>query len=112
PARRVIFAMDRKGVLLPLGARIMLEVQGDDVLRFGDPVGIVETVYEFVHYARLVAQQRSHDLLLFRHPLLAPGALVPQPQGLFRGNVELGEELALPAVPDTRPDRADIDDGQ
>ncbi len=39
-------------------------------------------------------------------------ALVAEPQLLFGQFVEIGEQLALPAVPDSRPDRADVDHGQ
>jgi hypothetical protein len=37
---------------------------------------------------------------------------VAEAQHLFGGFVEVGQELALPAVPDTGADRADVDHGE
>ena len=91
---------------------VMGQVDGDHVLRLGDPVGIVETVIQFLHQVPLCPQHLGDDLFLGGNLVFAPMSLVSKAQPLHRIFVEIGDELPLPAVPDARPHGAYIDNGQ
>ena len=105
-------AMDRQLLARGLRRIILPEVAGDDVLRLGDPVGIGQQRPGTVDQMLLIAQQSRDGILLRRHPLFSPVALVAQPQSFLGGIIELAQKLAFPAVPRARPDRADIDRGE
>ena len=90
----------------------MGEVAGDDVFGFSDPIGIAQQRPGAVDQIILIPEQQRHRVFLGRDPLLAPGALVAQPQPFLRGIEQLAQKLRFPAVPGAGADRADIHRGQ
>ena len=110
PTRGVIFGVDVER--LALGPVELGQVHRDDIVRLGDPVGVVELLGIFADQLAVRSHPLGHHTLLGRDPL-DPAALdMAQPQAFFGGFVKLMDQLALPAIPHPRPDRANIDDGQ
>ena len=110
PARGIILGMDVE--LRALGGLKLGQVHRDDIVRLGDPIGIAEQLGMARHQGFVRAKPLGHHSLLGRNPLAAPMLDMTQPQPFFGRIIKFVDQLALPAVPDPRANRANIDDGQ
>ena len=108
----VRLAMDRERLAEFARDRILHDVARGDVGRFGNPVGCRQQFAQLVHQLGLVAQFLAHCRLSRGHAFLAPAGGVAQSKPLVSQVVQLAQQLALPAVPRARPDRANIDRGE
>ena len=89
-----------------------LQVLRDDVLGLGDPVCIVELARQLDETALVDAERGARCILLGDDAFAPAMLLVAQPQHLLGRFEQCAQQLALPAVPDARTHRADIDHGQ
>ena len=87
----------------------MRQVDRDNVGGFLQPVIAVEPGIEFVEQIRLLAQEVAHFGALGGQALFLQLRIAAAAQIFLGVIVEFAQQLPLPAVPDARPDRADID---
>jgi outer membrane receptor protein involved in Fe transport len=80
--------------------------------RLGEPVAVRQVPGEAREAAFLPVEPAGQLLLDRGHPLAPAALLVAEPQMLLGGIEQLAQQLALPAVPHRRADRADVDHGQ
>ena len=90
----------------------MPRIMDQDIVRFGDPVAFGHAAAEGGEGRLIHAQRLAQRLLLGGNPLAAALLLVAQAQHFLGRVIEVAQQLPLPAVPDARPHRTDIDHGQ
>ncbi len=113
PARVLDDGLDMAGLVgIAVGGVEEIGVALDHLRRLGEPIAVGQPPGEAREAALLPAETAAKRFLDRGDPVLAALLLVAEAQHLLASVEQSAQQLALPAVPGARPDRADVDDGE